>query len=322
MQAHNWTEIGKTGILENHKISDKLLKTALAKCVVLPFCQDYGIGLGKNQGEYVNLMHVKALPLPTSARLEEDERIPIDKLQFGNRVFRVAPYGRGVEYTELAEDLSKFKPSNTVQKRLMEQAEQVLDTEAANAFKNPQDVKICFTPTSLTGGTFTTDGTPGAVAPVGLTFHHCRRLSGYLRDTIHAKPWERNYYTGLGAYAVIASLQEDRNWVLPHLYLQKGSFWWEGEMGMTDRIRWVEVNRTQAFSNTSGTSTALGEAVVFGDEAVALIEVVTWHLRADENYQNDFGRTKAAAWYGIMAFGSVWDTANDGEAKIIRVASL
>jgi hypothetical protein len=83
----------------------------------------------------------------------------------------------------------------------------------------------------------------------------------------------------------------------------------------------VECNRTQAFSNTSGSSTALGEAVVFGDEAVALIEVVTWHLRVNENYQNDFGRTKAVAWYGIMAFGSVWDTANDGEAKIIRICS-
>ena len=60
---------------------------------------------------------------------------------------------------------------------------------------------------------------------------------------------------------------------------------------------------------------------MFGDEGVTRIEVDTPSLYADPNYQSDFGRTKAVAWRGIIAFASLWDTATDGEAKIIRIDS-
>jgi len=36
----------------------------------------------------------------------------------------------------------------------------------------------------------------------------------------------------------------------------------------------------------------------------------------------DFGRSHAAAWYGLVALGSIWNVAADGKAKIIRVTSL
>ena len=58
------------------------------------------------------------------------------------------------------------------------------------------------------------------------------------------------------------------------------------------------------------------------DEAIARIEVETPHLRLDPNFQSDFGRTQAAAWYGILAFGSVWNVADDGKAKIVAIRSL
>ena len=35
----------------------------------------------------------------------------------------------------------------------------------------------------------------------------------------------------------------------------------------------------------------------------------------------EFGLHKAVAWYGILGMGIVWDTANDGEARIIRLTS-
>jgi hypothetical protein len=36
----------------------------------------------------------------------------------------------------------------------------------------------------------------------------------------------------------------------------------------------------------------------------------------------DFGRSHAAAWYGMVAMGSIWNVATDGMAKIIRICSL
>ena len=62
--------------------------------------------------------------------------------------------------------------------------------------------------------------------------------------------------------------------------------------------------------------------MVFGDEGVAAIEVDTPHLRVQTNYQMDFGRSHAAAWYGLVALGSIWNVATDGKAKIIRICSL
>jgi len=61
---------------------------------------------------------------------------------------------------------------------------------------------------------------------------------------------------------------------------------------------------------------------VFGDEAVARLEAQAPHLRLDNNYQSDFGRAKAVAWYGILGFGSVWDSPDAGKAKIIQINSL
>ncbi|NJM93946.1 MAG: hypothetical protein HC842_04125 [Cytophagales bacterium] len=35
----------------------------------------------------------------------------------------------------------------------------------------------------------------------------------------------------------------------------------------------------------------------------------------------DYGRDKSVAWYGQFEFGIVWDTANAGEARVVRVTS-
>lgn len=319
--AMNWTFDAEVGVYKNRFLSNKLLELALAECKVVQFTHDFGIGFGKHKGEYVNIMHVKELPDPTSAQLDEFTRIPIDKLQFGNRVLRVVEFGRGVEYTNLSEQLGQFNPRNILQKALRRQMERALDTTAARAFQDPTAVKIVFIPTSLTGGVWDTDGVPSTVASSPLTFDHCCAISDYLADTIHCPPYEGEDYVGLSCNKNIRSLKRDPLWQMLHMYLQKGDLFFDGEMGKTERIRWVEVNRSAAFSNTAGSSSVLGEAVVFGDEAVARIEVETPELRADPDYQKDFGRGKAVAWYGIMAFGSVWDTANDGEAKIIRIGS-
>lgn len=322
MPPHNWTWDSAVGVFKNHFISDKLLEVSMAEAKVYQFTMDPGTGFGKGKGEYVHMMHVTPLPQSTSSKLEENTRIPVRKLSLGDRALKVEEFGEGVEYTNLAEQLSKFKPSNFLQKELKKQMTNSLDTEAAKAFKDSRAVMVCFTPTSIAGGTFGVAGDPMAVAPVGLSYDHCKILVDYLADTIHVPPYEGDHYVGLSCNKNMRSLKDDRNWQLPHLYLQKGDFFFKGEQGMTERIRWVEVNRALAFANTTGTSAYLGEAVVFGDEGVAAIEVDTPHLRVQTNYQMDFGRSHASAWYGMVAMGSVWDVATDGMAKIIRICSL
>jgi N4-gp56 family major capsid protein len=320
MATFDWTFDSEVGILKNNALSEKLLTQALGACKVMPFTQDYGFAFGKNRGETINVMHIKELSDPTSAALEESTRIPIDKVTLGTRSFTVVEYGRGVEYTNLSEQLGKFDPKTLHQKTLLRQMERVMDTAAAQSFQHT-DVKLVCTPSSLTALTWATTGTTVTSATNKLTYDHCTAIVDYMADTIHIPPFEGEDYIGLSCNKNLRALKQDRFWQSVHLYLQDGDFFYRGEMGKTERIRWIEINRSAAFSNTSGQSSVLGEAVVFGDEAVARIEVETPHLRADSNYQNDFGRTKAVAWYGILTFGSVWNTATDGEAKIVRIES-
>ncbi|MDI6752766.1 MAG: hypothetical protein QME78_00040 [Thermodesulfobacteriota bacterium] len=322
MQAHNWTFDAALGIYKNHQLSKKLLEVSAGECKILPFTSDHGIAFKRNAGEMVNIMHINRLPNSGSSRLEEDTRIPIRKLSWGNRQIKVVEFGEGVEYTHLMEMLAVFKPSNSLQKALKTQMEEALDTEGARAFMDATAVKLVYTPTSLTGGSWGVAGLPLAVASAPLSFDHCVAVGDYMRDIIHCQPYEGDNYVGLSCNRNLRSLKQDRYWQQWHQYLQKGDFVFRGEMGMTERIRWVEINRALAFSNTAGTSTVMGEAVVFGDEAIARLEAETPHLRLDPNYQSDFGRTQAAAWYGILGFGSVWDVADDGKAKIVRIDSL
>lgn len=321
MPAHNWTFDAALGIYKNHQISKKLLEVSAGACKVLPFTSDHGIAFKRNAGEMVNIMHINRLPNSLSSKLEEDTRIPIRKLSWGTRAIKVVEFGEGVEYTNLMEMLAVFKPSNSLQKALKTQMEEAMDSEAAAAFMEAAAVKVVFSPTSLTGGTWAVNGTPGDLAIAPLMYDHCTLIGDYMRDTIHCPPYEGDNYVGLSCNKNLRSLKQDRYWQQWHMYLQKGDFVFKGEMGMTDRIRWVEINRSLAFSNVAGSSAVLGEAVVFGDEAIARIEVETPHLRLDPNFQSDFGRTQAAAWYGILGFGSVWDVADDGKAKIIRIDS-
>jgi len=322
MTDFNWTYDSDVGCYKNNEISGELLKQAVGECKVAQFANPFpGIDKVMNgRGETINIMHLKEIDDPTSAELEEDSRIPIDTTSYGNRTVTMAEFGRGVEYKNLAEQLSKFKPSDFLQKALMRQMERALDTACADAFKST-DVKICFIPTSLTGGTFDTDGTPSTTATANIEFAHMGVLADYLAGDIHVPAYRGDEYIMLSCRKTLRGLKEDSLWQTIHMYLKKGDLFFKGEEGKAENIRCIAVHREGAFSNTAGASSVLGEAVVFGDEGVGYVEAESPQLYADPNYQADFGRTKAIAWRGIYKYASVWNTSADGEAKIIRITS-
>jgi len=318
--AFDWTFNANVGCYMNHHISNKLLQVAVAKLKIVPFTQVIEPGF-KHKGETVNIMHVKELPDPTSSQLVEGTRIPIDKIQFGNRTITVVEWGRGAEYTDLHQQLGKFDPKALLQKALIRQMQRALDIAAARNGFFHTDVKIVFTPTSATAGTFATSGSPGALATSNITFEHMGILADYLAGDIHCPPYEGEDYIMLACRKTLRGLKSDTLWQQIHMYLQKGDLFFRGEVGKAENIRCIEVNHEKAISNTAGGSTVLGEGVVFGDEGGVRVEVDAPQLYADPNFQSDFGRTKAVAWRGIFAFASLWNTATDGEAKIIRLGS-
>jgi N4-gp56 family major capsid protein len=320
MAPHNWEYDAAVGIYKNNALSNDLKKVAVGACKLLPFTSPVS-GFGKHKGETINIMHIKELPDPADATLDEDTRIPVDKLEWGNRAITVTEWGRGVEYTDLAQQLGKFDQGAQLQKALIRQMNRAMDTAVGDAMQDSAAVKICFIPTSLTGGTFDTDGTPTTVATANLTAEHMGVLADYLAGNIHCPPYRGDEFVMVACRKALRGLKEDRRVQEVYNYLQKGQLFFNGEIGKIENIRMVQVDREDAISNTAGTSTVLGNAVLLGDEGVVRVEVSSPELRAKPDYNSDFGRVHACAWHGILAFASLWATATDGEAKMIRITS-
>lgn len=319
-QTYTWTFDATTGVYKSNALSGELLKLAALKLKIVPFTKKI-TNFSRGMGESITMPYYKAATEPTSAELEEQTRIPIDQLLMGVYTITIKEWGRGVEFTSFAQDLSKLDPEQGAQKVLKDQMNLCMDTAAANAFTGTA-AKICFIPTSLTGGTWDTDGTPSTAATVNLTKDHLGCIRDYLANTIHCPFYDSEWYIGLFATKALRGLKNDRVIREFNKYLQKGDILYRSEVGECEQIRLIEINHENALSDSVGTGSVLGEGVVFGEDAVGRIEVDFPHLRADPNYKSDFGRKKAVVWYGTVAFAPMFQSATDREARIIKVGSL
>ncbi|MBI5843739.1 MAG: N4-gp56 family major capsid protein [Deltaproteobacteria bacterium] len=317
-KVFTWAYDALTGVYKNHKLSAKMMKVAAGEFIIAQFSKNVS-EYGKGMGESITIPHYKAMAVPANnGELTEDVRIPIDTLVMGSRTLSIKEFGRGVEFTSLAQDLSVFDPEKACQKALMQQMHHCMDNASASALKS---AKVCFIPTGLTSGTWDVDGTPSTVATQNMNKSLLGLIRDYMVKDLHIPPYEARHYIGLFSTKALRGLKDDKGLEDWFKYLREGDVLYTGELGRVEMIRLIEVTNESALSNSVGSGGVLGEGIVFGDEALARLEIESPHLLADPNYKSDFGRRKAVAWYGKVAYGTYWDTANDGEAKIIRVCS-
>jgi N4-gp56 family major capsid protein len=313
-----WEFDAADGVYKSSGMSNKLLEVSAIDMKIVPFTSAVP-GYGKGKGQSVTLHHYKDLPTPLNPALNELTRIPIDKLVMDQRVLTVEEWGRGAEYTHLAQQLSKYDPDSAIQKKLRRQMERSADIGAANGFKQ---AKVKFIPTAAGAGTFDVDGVPSTQALVNVDIAHIAMIRDYMVNDLHVPWYEANSYVGLATTKFLRGIKNDDSFEKWMQYLRKGDVIFNSEVGRLESVRFVEINHEGALSNSVGNGGVLGEAVIFGDEAVARVEAEAPHLRANPNYQGDFGRVKAVAWYGILCYGTWWDTANDQEAKIVHITSM
>jgi len=311
-----WSLDALSGVFKNHYLSSKIREAAVADSKFMQFVDPEG-GYGKNKGDTVNITRVRNIPEPTNANFGERDRIPVDTFSLSSKSVTVSYWGRGVEYTEQAELLSHFDLADKMQRKLKAQMGLVLDTGAAAAFKTAQ---IKYIPTSLTGGTFDTDGTASTAATENLTISHVKVIRDYMADTLHVPGWRgSDEYICLASVKALRGLKNDPEFLAWRQYNDMERSHVKGEVGKIENIKFIEVAHTNALSNSKGTGSVLGEAVVFGDDAVAMATVMDPELRAA--IPGNFGLQRAVAWVGMLAFTIVWDTSNDGEARVIHITS-
>jgi N4-gp56 family major capsid protein len=311
-----WDLDAPTGTFKNHALSAKVREAAIADAVFMQYV-DPEPGYGRKKGDTITISRVKNMSEPSSATFGERDRVPIDTFSLSTTSITVSYWGRGVEYTEKSDLLSHFDIVDKIQRKLKQQMTLTLDTGAAAAFKT---AKIKYIPTSLTAGTFDTDGTASTAATENLTVSHVKVIRDYMMDTIHVPGWRGGQkYVCLASTKALRGIKNDPEFLAWKQFGKQDEAFAQGKVGEIENIEFIEVNHTNALSNSKGTGSVLGEAVFFGDDAVAMAVVQDPELRAA--WPGNFGLQNAVAWIGMLNFGIIWDTANDGEARIVHVTS-
>jgi len=314
MAGFNWTFDAPTGVYKNHDLSSQLRKASIAETKFVQFVKPEP-GYGKKKGESVTITRVSSLTEPTDAKLTENRDIPEDDLTITTVAITVSEWGRSVPFSSFAEDLNSYNLENSIQLALKDQMKLVMDKAAAAAFKG---CKVKAIPTGVSALTFDTDGTASSTAVANLNVYHVEQIRDYMFSTLLVNPYEGDDYIGLISTKGKRGIMNDPAWEKWQTYTSQEKKY-NSEIGKMENIRFIEVNNTNALSNTLGTGSVLGEAVIFGADAVALAVVEDPELRAA--IPRDFGRKKSVAWYGVLEYGEIWDTANAGESKIVHVTS-
>lgn len=248
-------------------------------------------GFGRKMGDTVTLTRIRSITEPTSGTLTEGQRMPEDTFALSTTSITVSEYGRSVPYTSLSDDLGFFDLESPIQIKLRDQMQLTLDASAAAAFKTAQ---VRYAVTGPASNNIATSGSFGATSSDNWSVWHAEQIRDYLYDTLYAPPYEGDDYIGVVRTLGLRGIKNDPAWETWHKYLDPEAKY-NGEVGRIEGIRFVETNHATALGKV-GTGSVLGEGVVFGQDAVALAEVLTPELRA--SIPADFGRSKAVAWYG------------------------
>ncbi len=313
MAQFQWTFDAPTGVFKSHAMSRRLYMAALENTVFMDFVKPVD-GYGRKQGDTVTLTRIASIAEPVSANLTEGERIPEDTYSVTTTSVTVVEIGRAVPFTSFSEDLTFYDLENSIQRRLRDQMGLVLDTKAAAAFQTAQ---VKYIPTGVAAGTFDTDGEASTSATANWNVFHIEEVRDYMFDTLQTPPWEGDDYVAVFRTLGLRGIKRDPAWEEWHKYTDP-QVKFNNEIGRIENVRHVETNHANALQKV-GTGSVLGEGVVFGMDSVVMAEVLTPELRAET--KGDFGRSRAVAWYGILEFGIIWDTANAGQARIVHVTS-
>ena len=311
-----WNFDAPSGVFKNHALSSEIRKASIATTKFMQFVRAES-AFGKKRGENVSISRISNLTVPTDGRISEGQKIPEDDISLSSKSITVSEFGRAVPYTSLSEDLNAFDMNNIVQMALRDQMALTLDNACAAVFTG-SDAKVKAIPTGVSAITFDTDGTASSAATVNLNVFHVEEIRDKMFGDLKIPPVEGDDYICILSTKAKRGIVSDPAWEEWHKYTDPKAKY-NGEIGRLENIRFIETNNSGALSGTLGTGSVLGEAVFFGRDAVAMALVEDPELRAE--MPKDFGRQKSVAWYGILDFGVVWDTANEGEAKIVHVSS-
>lgn len=317
MTQFTWTYDAPSGVFKSHEMSARLYEQVTEDSVWMDHVSDIDDAYGKGMGETVTWTRLSSITEPTTLDIVEGIRIPEDEYSFSTDSVTVGEIGRAIPYTSLAQDLSFFDLENKVQRALVDQLRRGLDTKVATKAK---EVNLKYVPSGSAAGSFETgSASVSATAAANFNPYHAEAIYDAMYDTYLIPPYVGDDYMGVFRWQALRGMISSPEWEEFHKYTDpSGKF--NNEVGRWANIRFQRTNHSNALSKT-GTGDVLGEGVIFGQDFLAMAEAESPSLVAKTG-GDDFGRSKAVAWYGILAFCLIWaSTSNAGEVRGVHVGS-
>ena len=205
----SWTFDAPSGVYKNRKLSEKIREATIPMTKFMQWVQTEP-GFGKKMGESISITRISNVSVPTDPTLTENQRIPEDQFSISTQQITVLEKGRAIPFTNLKEDLGQVDLNNQVQKELRKQLAQVLDQDAATAFKAGQVKAI---PDGVASTTFDTDGTASTQATSNLNMFHVEQIRDYMFSTLNVDPFVGDDYVFAIATKAKRGLMSDPAWV-------------------------------------------------------------------------------------------------------------
>lgn len=314
MAGQTWQLNSAGGFLANPRLSRQVRHAASLIMKFRQFVRPEP-GYGKGKGDRILVDRITQVAT-AGGKLSEGTRIPETNVTISQQTVTVYEYGNAIPYTGKLEDLSEFTVDNLWTKALRDDMMETLDIDAAAEF---QAAQIKYTPTgssSAPSGVFDTDGTVSTAATRDIMGFDIRELVLYLGATLKAPRYDGENYVCICPMEFTTALLADSEIKQDFRYGDPQRLF-IGEVGRWHKTRFIEENNV--LDGTIGSTSYRAEAVIFGEDPVVEGVAVPGEIRA--KIPEDYGRSKGVAWYALMGFKIVWDTANARQARIIHVTS-
>jgi len=315
-----WGDDSSGGYLTNNRLS-KQLRHALVPMMKFRQFVDIKEGWGKGVGDQVIYDKISKIDTAGGA-LVETNVMPENKFTIGRGTITVTEYGNSIPYTGKLDALSEFNVQNPTMKVLRNDMAEVLDKRCGLEFKRTQRKYAC---TTTAAGSFTssadatTSTVGGVLAKVSPSDFNYKEVIDQLKKTNIPK-YDGENYVCIASVNALRSLKNSTEWLAAAKYGDPERLF-NGEAGRYYGCRFIE--ETNLLVNTLGSSSgtnALGEAVVFGAEAVIEGIAVPEEIRA--KVPTDYGRSKGLAWYAILGYKKMWKATDSGQnSHIIHISS-
>lgn len=305
----SWKYDAPTGTYQNFTLSRDLRREAMVETQFMKFFRAEP-GYGKQKGQSVTITRILQLPLAT--RVGETDRLPSGRPAIQTKQVSVSQWGFKIPMTEFEKNLGYYNIMNPFQQMLRDQITKTMDQMAADAIRK---TPIKYTPQS-TGGTFSTNGTAGALSDRNLGIQDLRRIHDRLADDLKCPRFKNGKYIGILSTKAARGIKNDpeyKDWLAPN----DTSPFLTGRLKDVEGFALFETNHHAALAQLVGSSSTTGEAMFFGADAGALVRVLDPEIRAGQ--PEELGTFQEVGWVGTLEAFLVWESAS--LARAVHVTS-